>query len=86
MCDENSCMNVRNRFSSISSITNCAAATTRRVQRYLRRQVELEPWHEEAHQQLMRLYARNEQRSRALIQFENCQRILRAELDVEPSP
>lgn len=57
-----------------------------KAQRYLHRQVELEPWNEGAHQQLMRLYSRNGHRSSALIQFENCQRILRAELGVGPSP
>jgi predicted ATPase/DNA-binding SARP family transcriptional activator len=57
-----------------------------RAHYYLRRQVELEPWQEEAHQQLMRLYARNGQRSSALVQFEECQRILRREFAVEPSP
>jgi predicted ATPase/DNA-binding SARP family transcriptional activator len=56
-----------------------------KAQRYLRRQVALEPWNEEAHQQLMRLYARNGQRSNALLQFDSCQRILRVELGVEPA-
>jgi DNA-binding SARP family transcriptional activator/predicted ATPase len=50
-----------------------------------RRQVELEPWHEEAHQRLMRLLALRGQRSAALAQYEACRRILKEELSVEPA-
>ncbi len=49
------------------------------------RQVELEPWLEEAHQQVMRLLALDGQRSAALAQFDACRRALERELDVEPS-
>ncbi|MCP4539355.1 MAG: tetratricopeptide repeat protein [Chloroflexi bacterium] len=56
-----------------------------RARRYARRQVELEPWREEAHQQLMRLLARSGQRSAALAQYEICHRILTTELGVEPT-
>jgi len=49
------------------------------------RQLELEPWLEEAHQQLMRLLALDSQRSTALAQFQTCRRILSNELGVEPS-
>jgi DNA-binding SARP family transcriptional activator len=49
------------------------------------RQVELEPWHEEAHQRLMRLLALSGQRSAALAQYTACRRILKEELDVEPA-
>ncbi|NIV39345.1 MAG: AAA family ATPase, partial [Anaerolineae bacterium] len=49
------------------------------------RQVELEPWHEESQQQVMRLLALNGQRSAALAQYETCRRLLREELDVEPT-
>jgi DNA-binding SARP family transcriptional activator/predicted ATPase len=49
------------------------------------RQLELEPWLEEAHQQLMRLLALEGQRSAALAQFQTCRRILSDELGVEPS-
>jgi len=52
---------------------------------FARRQVELEPWLEEAHQQLMRLLALNGQRSAALAQYEICRRALISDLDVEPS-
>lgn len=49
------------------------------------RQVELEPWQEEAHQQLMRLLALSGQRSAALAQYETCRRLLAEELGVEPA-
>jgi DNA-binding SARP family transcriptional activator len=55
------------------------------AQRYVRRQLELEPWQEEAHQQLMRLLALNGQRSAALSQYETCRRLLAEELSVEPT-
>jgi predicted ATPase/DNA-binding SARP family transcriptional activator len=47
------------------------------------RQIELEPWREEAHRQLMRLLARGHQRSAALAQYETCRRILARDLGVE---
>jgi DNA-binding SARP family transcriptional activator len=50
-----------------------------------RRHVSLAPWEESAHRRLMRLLAENGQRSAALIQYETCRRVLRDELDVEPS-
>ncbi|MBN1260091.1 MAG: tetratricopeptide repeat protein, partial [Anaerolineae bacterium] len=52
---------------------------------YAQRQVELEPWREEAHQQLMRLFIRTGQRSAALQQYQTCAEILEAELGVEPT-
>jgi DNA-binding SARP family transcriptional activator len=51
---------------------------------YARRQTELEPWREEAHQQLIRLLARSGQRSAALHQYEQCRCALRDELGVTP--
>jgi DNA-binding SARP family transcriptional activator/predicted ATPase len=51
---------------------------------YAWRQVELEPWREEAHQQVMRLLALAGQRSAALAQYETCRRVLVEELGVEP--
>ncbi len=56
----------------------------KRARRYARRQVELEPWREEAHQQLMRLLAHSGQRSAALQQYETCRRILADELNIAP--
>jgi len=52
---------------------------------FARRQVELGPWLEEAHQQLMRVLALDGQRGAALAQYEACRRVLASELDVEPS-
>ncbi len=49
------------------------------------RQVELEPWDEAAHQQLMRTLALSGQRSAALAQYETCCRLLAGELGVEPA-
>ena len=49
------------------------------------RQVEMEPWQEEAHQQLMRLLALSGQRGAALAQYETCRRLLAEELGVEPA-
>ncbi len=51
---------------------------------FIYRQLELEPWQEEAHQQLMRLMALSGQRSAALAQYEKCRRALAIELGVEP--
>jgi predicted ATPase/DNA-binding SARP family transcriptional activator len=56
------------------------------ARRSARRQVELEPWCEEAHQQLMRALWFSGQRSAALAQYETCRRILTDELGVEPAP
>jgi len=54
------------------------------ARRYAQRQVQVEPWREEAHRQLMRLLARDGQRSAALAQYQTCARVLRTELGVEP--
>jgi predicted ATPase/DNA-binding SARP family transcriptional activator len=54
------------------------------ARRYAQRQIELEPWREETHRQLMRLLARGGQRSAALAQYETCRRILERDLGVEP--
>ncbi|RPI29294.1 MAG: hypothetical protein EHM70_15855 [Chloroflexota bacterium] len=55
------------------------------VRRYAARQLELDPWREEAHIQLMRVLALDGQRSAALAQYETCRRVLAEELGVEPS-
>lgn len=52
---------------------------------YAQRQVEREPWQEEAHRQLMRALALGGHRSAALVQFEACRRGLAVGLDVEPA-
>lgn len=52
---------------------------------YARQLLHREPWHEEAHRQLMVLLARDGQRGAAVEQFQICIRILDDELGVEPS-
>jgi DNA-binding SARP family transcriptional activator len=56
----------------------------RQAQHYARRQLELEPWREEAHRQLMVALALSDQRSAALAQYEACCQVLSEELGVEP--
>jgi DNA-binding SARP family transcriptional activator/predicted ATPase len=56
-----------------------------RAQSFAWRQLELVPWDESAHQQLMRLLAFVGQRSAALAQYESCRKLLADELGVEPS-
>jgi predicted ATPase/DNA-binding SARP family transcriptional activator len=51
---------------------------------YARRWVALDPLHEPAHQQLMRLYAQTGQRSAALRQYQECARVLDEELGLPP--
>lgn len=52
--------------------------------RYARRQIELAPWKETAHQDLMTALALSGQRNAALHQYEACRSILQDELGVEP--
>jgi predicted ATPase/DNA-binding SARP family transcriptional activator len=55
------------------------------AQRHASRQLELDPWREEAHRQMMQVLALDGQRSAALVQYDTCRRVLAEELDVEPS-
>jgi DNA-binding SARP family transcriptional activator len=50
------------------------------------RQLQLEPWREPAHRQVMRAYARMGDRGSALAQFERCREQLWDEIGVEPAP
>ncbi len=52
---------------------------------YAWQRVELDPWREQAHRQLMRLLALNGQRGAALAQYEVCRRDLAEQLGVEPA-
>ena len=52
---------------------------------HARRWTALDPLHEPAHRQVMRLYAQSGQRAAALRQYETCRRVLGAELGVEPA-
>ncbi len=49
------------------------------------RLLEIEPWREETHRELMKLLAQTNQRSAALQQYETARRVLKEELNVEPS-
>ena len=52
---------------------------------FAQQQIELEPWHETGHRQLMQAFALNDKRNQALVQFAQCKTILQEELGVEPS-
>jgi predicted ATPase/DNA-binding SARP family transcriptional activator len=52
---------------------------------YARKRLELEPWQEAAHRQLMKLLALNGKRPEALAQYETCRKALKSELGIEPS-
>jgi DNA-binding SARP family transcriptional activator len=54
--------------------------------RAARRLIAVEPWFEEAHQQLMLMLMQSGQRSAAILQYSTCRRVLRAELGIEPMP
>jgi ABC-type oligopeptide transport system substrate-binding subunit/predicted ATPase len=64
---------------------HCARGEYEPAVDYARRWLRLDPLHEEAHRQLMQLYARSDQRPAALRQYQECVRILEAELGVPPS-
>ncbi len=51
---------------------------------YARRWVELEPWQEQSHRQLMRLLAASGQRNAALAQYQTCRTLIYETLGVEP--
>lgn len=56
------------------------------AQRWARRQLEMEPWSETAHQNLMRALWLAGERGAALAQFEACRQILADELGAQPQP
>ncbi len=73
----------------INALAHLVAYHERRGQyadalQYADRQVALEPWREETHRQLMRLYVLNGERSAALAQYESCRHRLAQELAVDP--
>lgn len=55
------------------------------ARRYAQQLVNLEPWREESHRQLMRLLAHEGQRSAALAQYETCRRALQHEFGISPT-
>jgi len=52
---------------------------------YARRQVELEPWQEDGHRQVIRLLAESGQPGAALAQYETCRQLMEVDLGTEPS-
>jgi len=73
-----------------SALRNLVAETVRRgdhdaARRYAWHWVELEPWQEEAHRQLMQVLAMSGRRTEALAQFEACRRTLQDEFGIDPS-
>ena len=52
---------------------------------YANRLLELDPWRESAHRQMMTMLARNGQRNAALAQYETCRQLLDEEFGVEPT-
>ncbi len=59
---------------------------TEQAQNYVRRQLQFEPWNEEAHRRLMQLLALAGDRSTALAQYEACRDFLESEWGVDPAP
>lgn len=53
---------------------------------YTRRLLSIEPCQEKAHRMMMRLMALTGRRTSAMLQYEQCQQILRDELGIEPGP
>lgn len=51
-----------------------------------RRLLNIEPWHERSHRQLMWLLATSGQRGAAIEQYQRCRQLLADELDLEPEP
>ncbi len=75
----------------LDALTTLAAFHTARQElpqaiSYLQRQIELEPWREEAHRALMRIFAGRGERSVALAQYTLCARLLAEELGAPPAP
>lgn len=71
-------------------LTNLAAFHSNRQEyaqaiAYLQRQIELEPWREEAHRALMQIFAVRGERSAALAQYALCTRLLNEELGAPPA-
>jgi predicted ATPase/DNA-binding SARP family transcriptional activator len=53
---------------------------------YAQRQIELDPWREEAYRQTIRLYALSGNREGAITQYKKCQQLLNREMGIEPEP
>lgn len=55
------------------------------AEQYARRKLELEPWREKAHRQLMHVLALRGERTAALAQYEHCRKVLAIEFEAEPT-
>lgn len=74
------------------AVEACQALTTHfeqsnhwtEARRYAERHLELEPWDEQAHRALMRVWHRMGQRGAALYQYERCCQVLQHELGIAP--
>ena len=80
----------RLRLFTIDAVGHLAAAYAHSRNDYAamqtaRRQLDLEPWHEDAYRLLMRLLAQRGQRAAALTEYERCRSVLAEELGIEPS-
>lgn len=77
----------RQALNALNKLTahNLTRADFQTAERFARQQVAMEPWREEAHQQLMQALALQGERSAALTQFERCQTVLAEELGIEPT-
>lgn len=64
---------------------HAAAGELEEALHYARRQLQLDPWLEETHLQIMQWLAQCGRRSEALVQYGICCRILALELEVEPA-
>lgn len=56
-----------------------------KARQYAQAQIQLEPWREEAHRQLMQVLAAQGRRAEAIAQYQTCRRILQEELAVAPA-
>ena len=77
-------------FRSLNALTDVSAFYARRRSypeaiHYLQRALELAPWQEECHRQLMRVLALDGQRSAALAQYDSCVGLLAETLDMAPT-
>ncbi len=70
-------------FDRLTSL-QLSAGETGEAARWARRQLELEPYREQAHRQLIRALALGGERANALTHYEACRRLLAEELGCEP--
>ena len=75
---------IAERLLEAAAETGLSAGEYHRGVNFARRRLEIDRLNESAHRQLMQLYAASGQQSAALRQFQQCVRILAAELGTEP--